>query len=76
MRIPVMNLPQVHDIIKQGFITCLTAVAREKCVPMYVGNGLNRRPAAHRFDTAHLYCLALQQACTARHPPVSGQVRI
>jgi nucleoside-diphosphate-sugar epimerase len=55
----VMRLPQVHDIVKQGLVTPLIAVARAKGVSAYVGEGQNRWPAAHVTDVARLYLLAL-----------------
>jgi nucleoside-diphosphate-sugar epimerase len=57
----VMRLPQVHDAVKQGLVTYLIAIAREKGVSAYVGEGLNRWPAAHVSDVARLYRLALEQ---------------
>lgn len=60
--ISLMRLPQVHDPVKQGLITYLIALAREKGVSAYVGDGLNRWPAAHRLDAARLYKLALDKA--------------
>ena len=57
----VMRLPQVHDPIKQGLITYLIAVAREKGVSAYVGEGSNRWAAAHVTDVARLYRLALEK---------------
>jgi nucleoside-diphosphate-sugar epimerase len=57
----VMRLPQVHDPFKQGLITYLIAVAREKGVSAYVGDGHNRWPAVHVLDCAQLYRLALEK---------------
>jgi len=57
----VMRLPQVHDTRKQGLITYLIAVAREKGVSAYVGDGLNRWPAVPLLDCAPLYRLALEK---------------
>jgi len=61
VNVSVVRLPQVHNRIKQGLITHAIAVAREKGVSAYVGDGLNRWPAAHVLDTARLYRLALEK---------------
>ena len=61
VNVSVVRLPQVHDPVKQGLITPAVALAREKGVSAYVGDGLNRWPAAHRLDVAHLYLLALEK---------------
>jgi nucleoside-diphosphate-sugar epimerase len=57
----VMRLPQVHNTVKQGLVTYLIAVAREKGVSAYVKEGRNRWAAAHVLDVAHLYRLALEK---------------
>jgi nucleoside-diphosphate-sugar epimerase len=61
VNVSVVRLPQVHDTVKQGLITYLVAVAREKGISAYVGDGLNRWPAAHVSDVARLYRLALER---------------
>ena len=57
----IVRLPQVHNTIKQGLITYLIALAREKGVSAYVGEGRNRWAAGHVSDTARLYRLALEK---------------
>src|ERR1700688_137138 len=61
MNVSVVRLPQVHDTMKQGLITYAIQVAREKGASAYIGEGLNRWPAAHVLDVARLYRLALEK---------------
>jgi nucleoside-diphosphate-sugar epimerase len=61
VNVSVVRLPQVHDTVKQGLITPLVAVARERGVAAYVSDGLNRWPAAHVSDVARLYRLAVEK---------------
>ncbi|WP_440980991.1 SDR family oxidoreductase [Shinella sumterensis] len=62
VNIGVVRLPQVHDTVKQGLISPYIAMAREKGVAAYVGEGANRWAAAHVSDVATLYVLALARA--------------
>ncbi|HSY42618.1 MAG TPA: SDR family oxidoreductase [Candidatus Acidoferrum sp.] len=57
----VMRLPQVHDTVKQGLVTYAIALAREKGMSAYLGEGRNRWPAIHVLDAARLYRLALEK---------------
>jgi nucleoside-diphosphate-sugar epimerase len=61
VNVSVVRLPQVHDTVKQGLITHSIRVAREKGSAAYIGEGLNRWPAAHVLDVARLYRLALEK---------------
>ncbi|EKS9916124.1 SDR family oxidoreductase [Burkholderia multivorans] len=61
VRAAVVRLPQVHDTVRQGLLTYAVAVAREKGVSAYVGEGRNRWAAAHISDVARLYRLALEK---------------
>jgi nucleoside-diphosphate-sugar epimerase len=61
VNVSVVRLPQVHDRVKQGLITYAIQVAREKGASAYIGEGLNRWPAAHVLDVARLYRLALEK---------------
>jgi nucleoside-diphosphate-sugar epimerase len=62
VNISTVRLPQVHDTRKQGLVPWVHAVAREKRVSAYIGDGSNRWPAAHISDVARLYRLALEEA--------------
>jgi nucleoside-diphosphate-sugar epimerase len=61
VNLSVVRLPQVHNTVKQGLITYLVNVAREKGVSAYLAEGQNRWPAAHVLDVAVLYRLALEK---------------
>jgi nucleoside-diphosphate-sugar epimerase len=61
VNVSVVRLPQVHDTVKQGFITYAVQLAREKGVSAYIGEGVNRWPAAHVLDVACLYRLAFEK---------------
>lgn len=62
VNVSVVRLPQVHDPVSQGLITPLIGIYRQKGVCAYVGEGLNRWPAAHVHDVARLYRLAIEKA--------------
>jgi nucleoside-diphosphate-sugar epimerase len=62
VRASIMRLPQVHNPAKQGLITPAIEVYREKGVCAYIGDGLNRWPAAYVLDVARLYRLAIEKA--------------
>jgi nucleoside-diphosphate-sugar epimerase len=74
VRVSVVRLPQVHDTVKQGLVTYSIAVAREKGISAYIGEGLNRWPAVHVLDAAPLYRLALEKGTTrARYHAVAEE---
>ncbi len=62
VNVSVVRLPQVHDSVKQGLVSPAIAIAREKGVFAYIGEGRNRWPAAHVSDVARLYRLAFERA--------------
>jgi nucleoside-diphosphate-sugar epimerase len=68
VHVGIVRLPQVHDTRKQGLVTRVIQIAREKGVSAYVGEGANRWAAAPLKDVAHLYRLAVEKtAPTRRH---------
>ena len=62
VNVSVVRLPQVHDTTKQGLVTSVIAIAREKGECAYIADGRYRWPAAHVLDVARLYRLAIEKA--------------
>jgi nucleoside-diphosphate-sugar epimerase len=62
VRVAIVRLPQVHDTRKQGLVTMLIQIAREKGVAAYVGDGAARWAAGPLKDVARLYRLAAEKS--------------
>jgi len=61
VHVAIVRLPQVHDTRKQGLVTMLIQIARDKGLSVYVGNGAARWAAAPLKDVARLYRLAVEK---------------
>ena len=62
VHVAIVRLPQVHDTRKQGLVTMLIQIAREKGVSAYVSDGATRWAAVPLKDVAHLYRLVVEKS--------------
>lgn len=73
VNISIVRLPQVHNTQKQGIVSNLIKIAREKGRSAYIGDGMNRWAAAHVLDVAELYRLVLERNQPGRYHAVAEE---
>ncbi|MGH8415867.1 MAG: SDR family oxidoreductase [Pseudomonas sp.] len=76
VNVVVLRLSQIHNPVKQGLVTYLIDLARQKGVSAYVGEGHEHWSAAHLVDTARLYRLALEKHQPGARYHASAEPRI
>ncbi len=62
VNVVMMRNPQIHNIVKQGLVSDLIKLARQKGRAAYVGEGANRWSATNLTDAVAVYRLALEHA--------------
>lgn len=62
VNLSTMRLSQIHDTKRQGLVSYLIDIARQKGCAAYVGDGSTRWSACHLTDTARLFRLAIEKA--------------
>lgn len=66
VNVSIIRLPQVHNEIKQGFVTGLITIATEKGFSAYVNDGTNQWASAHLLDVANLYRLVVESRISGK----------
>ena len=62
INVSIMRNPQIHDTVKQGLVSDLIKLARQKGRAAYLGDGFNRWSATHISDAVRVYRLAIERA--------------
>lgn len=62
VHVSIMRNPQIHDTVKQGLVSDLIKLARQKGRAAYIGDGSNRWSATHVSDAVRVYRFAIEKA--------------